>query len=99
MSLISYTKYIKLKLINMIVDLKQCVNPDSTFDVYFEGLKAVISHDLCVNAYHCIIVDVHSDRCCEITPLPRIMNTDKYKIFPRKGTCCVQYSVNQIVKP
>lgn len=29
----------------MIVDLKQCVNPDSTFDVYFEGLKAVISHD------------------------------------------------------
>ena len=75
----------------MIVDLKQCVNPDSTFDVYFEGLKAVI--------YHCIIVDVHSDRCCEITPLPRIMNTDKYKIFPRKGACCVQYSVNQIVKP
>lgn len=83
----------------MIVDLKQCVNPDSTFDVYFEGLKAVISHDSCVNAYHCIIVDVHSDRCCEITPLPRIMNTDKYKILPRKGSCCVQYTVNQIVKP
>lgn len=67
----------------MVVDLKQCVNPDSTFDVYFEGLKAVISHD---------------DRCCEIIPLPRIMNTDKYKIFPRKGECCIQYLPNQIVK-
>ena len=87
MNLVSYTKYIKLKLINMIVDLKQCVNPDSTFD------------DADVNAYHCIIIDVHNDRCCEIIPLPRIMNTDKYKIFPRKGACCVQYTVNQIVKP
>ena len=39
----------------MIVDFKtMCVNPDSTFDVYFEGLKAVISHDLRVNAYHCL---------------------------------------------
>lgn len=99
MNLVSYTKYIKLKLINMIVDLKQCVNPDSTFDVYFEGLKAVISHDMGTDSYHCIIVDVHSDRCCEITPLPRTMNTDKYKIFPRRGPYYRQYSPNQIVKP
>ena len=98
MNLVSYTKYIKLKLINMVVDLKQCVNPDSTFDVYFEGLKAVISHDADIDAYHCIIIDVHDDRCCEITPLPRIMNTDKYEIFPRKGACCIQYLPNQIVK-
>lgn len=83
----------------MIVDLKQYVNPDSTFDVYFEGLKAVISHDADTNSYHCIIVDIHDDRRCEITSLPRIMNTDKYKIFPRKGTYCTQYLPNQIVKP
>jgi len=99
MNLVSYTKYIKLKLINMIIDLKQCVNPDSTFDVYFEGLKAVISHDVGVNAYHCIIIDVHDDRCYEVTPLPRIMNTSKYEIFPRKGARCIQYLPNQIVKP
>lgn len=82
----------------MVVDLKQCVNPDSTFDVYFEGLKAVISHDGDVNSYHCIIVDVHNDRCCEITPLPRIINTNKYKIFPRKGNAVISYIPNQIVK-
>lgn len=99
MNLVSYTKYIKLKLINIVVDLKQCVNPDSTFDVYFEGLKAVISHDADVDAYHCIIVDIHSDRYCEITPLPRIMNTTKYEIFPRRGARCIRYLPNQIVKP
>lgn len=82
----------------MVINLKQYINPDGILEVYFEGLKAVISHDKDCNVYHCIIIDVHSDRCCEIIPLPRIMNTDKYKIFPRKGECCIQYLPNQIVK-
>jgi hypothetical protein len=75
----------------MVINLKQYINPDGILEVYFEGLKAVISHDKDCNVYHCIIIDVHSDRCCEIIPLPVHVDTDRYKIMFRKNTgICVE---------
>lgn len=71
--------------------LKDYVRPDSTLDVLFDNLTAVISHDADKNVYHCIIVEVSSNRLCEIVPLPPVISVN-YRIFPRKGDKLLQWS-------
>ena len=82
--------YGKLRM-DKTICLKDYIRSDSTLDVFFDNLKAVISHDTDKNVYHLIIVEVSSNRLCEIVPLPPVISMN-YRIFPRKGNKPLQWS-------
>lgn len=69
-----------------MVDLSKIIKPDGILPVFYNGFKAVISHDSNYNCYHIIIVDVTSGKFCHCYPISRVFDETKgiYDIIPRK---------------
>lgn len=69
-----------------MVDLSKIIKPDGVLPVFYNGLKAVISHDSNYNCYNIIIVDVSSNEFCGCIPICGIFDETERELslIPRK---------------
>lgn len=70
-----------------MVDLSKIIKPDGVLPVFYNGLKAIISHDSDYDQYRCIVVDITSISFCNCYGVNRFIDEeDEFSnIIPRKG--------------
>lgn len=70
----------------MIVKLKDYVPNDGIFPIYYNGLKAVISHDVNEDLYVIVVVEI-GKHLADNYVIPAIIDTDlnDYTIYPRRA--------------
>lgn len=70
-----------------MVDLSKIIKPDGILPVFYNGYKAVISHDSNYNCYNIITVDPSSNNFCGCSPISRVFDETegRYDVLPRKA--------------
>lgn len=70
-----------------MVDLSKIIKPDGVLPVFYNGLKAIISHDSDYDQYRCIVVDITSISFCNCYGVNRCIDEeDEFSnIIPCKG--------------